>query len=530
MLVQSAISIPLNPMLQTLSAKKVPMFRTLVQARNTYASSLPSRVVASSRFPSVVDQLPTEVLLLIFSMLDFTDANVLQASTGRWPLTRVCRRWRAIVVDYPAFWSRITANFDSVTPKTRADLRALLSTHINRSKDHPLSVQIRWRNLDLDLSNVSEEMYEGLRVLLATSHRWTSAAFDLHILMLKEMTPFIFGEIPLLESLRLKVNMSGGSLTVARQIEMMALEIPTDAFEVAPKLRHFSVEGFLDPVEELRLPWDQLTYLSTTHANPLLNLDCLRLSNLNLMECSLYSSGEWDDDFSVDPSRLVVLPNLKKLILYGNAGMVLHFLYAPNLEMLHVGNIAGRASSDLMDAVQCFVLNHGGRSESPLQSNLRSGTEFLGLSSSIILDPRPILKLKNLSLECDPLDHRIAETLYLTRGVERLRLKLVVPDLGRNLFEDLMKWMEFREGVEREKYLLPKLEELTMVIRQRRSGLGYLRGVEGANANGDGGRFVEVAIKRMVDSRRRMSRRDNLVRLERLRLDVRDEASTGVGL
>ncbi|KIK64896.1 hypothetical protein GYMLUDRAFT_258835 [Collybiopsis luxurians FD-317 M1] len=323
---------------------------------------------------------------------------------------------------YAPFWSCITADFDLAAPKMRANLPVLLSTYINRSKNHPLSVQIRWRNLSLDLNNASQNISEDLRILLGTSHRWNPASFDVDLVLFNEITPLIVDKISLLEKLQLKFT-TLDTLPPGRQPNTSLILV--DAFTSAPRLSTSLICG------RSTLPFDG-HMITTEQAHASLNNSRQfrlqsRLSLLLIVQSCRMSSR-----------------SCRRLITR-DGSLVLASTEAGNVAC---GKFVARArgvSSDVLVAVQYFVLNHGGRTANRT-------------------DLQPILKLKALALECGPLDHRVA------RGVQRLGLKFMLPREASNIFKNLMNWLQFKEDVEPAKYLLPELEELSMGVCLQRSG------------------------------------------------------------
>lgn len=368
--------------------------------------------------PSTVQCIPTEILLMIFLFLDFSEANLFQTSGGPWLLTKVCSRWREIVLDYPLFWTHVNVDLSyrgyssGHGQGARADL--LLSTFVERSKNLPLNVQIRWRNVE----DASEDAYNGMTVLLSTCHRWKKAVLDLHSTLFYEISPTIMGRLSELEVLNLSLNLPDKYLRNRRSV--------IDAFQIAPKLRDVRIDGSSYATRNVRLPWSQITHLNVYHNHPNPNYHCLRLS-LNLVECDLGAHGHLLHSPN-GPYQAIELPHLKKLVVRGSATLVLWILTAPKLEVLHV--LSSQLAIPCIDAVRYFVQVC---SES----------------------------LKDLALESDPLDYRVAEVLYVTRGLVKLSLHLALPK-GSSLFEDLLKWLSYKR--EPKECLLPRLEVLTMDI------------------------------------------------------------------
>ncbi|KAJ4479019.1 hypothetical protein J3R30DRAFT_3733378 [Lentinula aciculospora] len=410
--------------------------------------------------PSLFDRLPTEMIVMVFSFLDISQANLLDVNDGPWVLTQVCRRWRDIVVHCPLFWTH--ANLDlscwhfTRTWPSSADL--LVSTFLERSKELPLNVQIHWS----DIEGAPNHILNAVEHILNTSYRWKIAILDLHFTVYYELSSMIRARLPQLEGLMLMFNLSP---------KTSRNTLPTiDAFQYAPKLRQVSIEGMPCATKNLQLPWDQLTHLNAYHDHPNPNYHCLRLSS-SLVECHIGSHG----DLLQSPKGIyppISLPCLKKLFVKGTGALVLTYMVALNIEVLHVTDTPPAACSEAcIEAVQYFIL---------------------GCSES----------LKDLTLHSNPLDYRVAEILYSTRELIKLSLHLALPK-GSSLFKDLLKWLSYRD-VPRLKSsnpsascssgLLPRLESLSMRIDPCSAGEEALDGMD------------VVALAKMLVSRWTMPR------------------------
>ncbi|KAF5393142.1 hypothetical protein D9757_001119 [Collybiopsis confluens] len=548
----------------------------LAGCRASPAPPLSSSVRTGS---SKINDIPTEILLLIFSQLDLAGTNVLDSSAGTWPLTKVSKRWRSIVINYPSFWSNLTVDFDAVhrspssvaerAPKrplgqgaaVDADVKSLLSTYIQRSQDLPLTVQIRWRNYDS--FTVSEELYDGIGTLMSTSRRWTSAALDLTLMLLYETSLVLYDQLPLLRRLKIKLDQSTLTRSSARRVGndyRILSTFPLDTFQIAPKLKRVELEGVLLPTRVLCLPWKQLTHL---YVHPSVNTPMLYdyLEHaVNVEECHMSWFGEWEEDrYAAMP--LLHLPQLTKLVLDENAGSVLEFLDAPCLEVLHIKE-GERAYSHASRAYRPdhFSPGHfdfplGSRWGFELIDNVRL---FLEQYSVYPLDsfryladkpPRTRLPLKELWIESVPFSRYIREVLFLAGNVEKLALKIGVSERRKLGFEDLMKWLKYRndqgreEGEPEDEYdhqnmdegydpaedigtrcFLPNLKDFSLLVV--RQGVSQLEGEDKERFG-----FVRDAARNVIESRMRGKRvvfpgpgsYKELAKLERVWVDVRDD-------
>ncbi|KAJ3859513.1 hypothetical protein EV359DRAFT_86319 [Lentinula novae-zelandiae] len=379
---------------------------------------------------SIFDRQPTEIIIMIFSFLDFSEANILEINEGPWALARVCRRWRGIVYDCSLFW--LHANLDlsswhfTRNWPSRADL--LVSTFLEKSRGLPLNVRIQWP----DIEGATNHILDAVEHILKTSLRWKSAVLDLHYAVYHKLSSVIDGRFPQLESLMLKCNLPP-------KISRNSLPL-IEAFQVAPKLRQVSIEGMPYATKNVKLPWNQLTHLNAYHEHPNPNYHCLRLSS-NLVECHIGAHCDLLQS-PRGPYSSVSLPHLKTLFVKGTGALVLPYVSAPNTEVLHVTDTPSAACSEAcIEALQYFIQ---------------------GCSES----------LKDLALHSDPLDYRLAEILYSVRRLVRLHLHLTLPR-GSSLFKDLMKWLSYRRVPESSSTtsltvdllgLLPVLKSLSMRI------------------------------------------------------------------
>ena len=113
--------------------------------------------------PTPIDRPPDELLSCIFSLaIPSRNGGYLDNFRARMGLAMVSRRWRDIVLNTPKFWT--TIDVDPTLPSP--------VTHLERSRDAPLDVIIRWSrpnhgdHIELFLQNLS--------CLIPSVHRWRS--------------------------------------------------------------------------------------------------------------------------------------------------------------------------------------------------------------------------------------------------------------------------------------------------------------------------------------------------------------------
>ncbi|KAF9019652.1 hypothetical protein BDZ89DRAFT_1072900 [Hymenopellis radicata] len=193
---------------------------------------------------SPIQRLPAELILHAFTMAleelgerGYAPTNPSPTDLP-WSLTKVCRLWRKLATDYPAYGHTWTFANDPVS---------LLRTALERSGRTPLHICYAdpnprfygWRGPRMysytDLVTAGDTLFT---LLIVNANRWRKAELRLsrpHISVLRSVR----GYLPMLRSITLDTSDIGddGHIT----------NIPLDAFELAPSLEVMKVDMNFNP-------------------------------------------------------------------------------------------------------------------------------------------------------------------------------------------------------------------------------------------------------------------------------------------
>ncbi|KAF8342463.1 hypothetical protein F5887DRAFT_1214838 [Amanita rubescens] len=199
------------------------------------------------------EELPYETLCEIFELLydEPIALHILQKTSQfgifPWAAGLVCKRWRAVFLSYPHFWTSFylrdgPSTFDD---KYVAEMNRRMAMYVERSKQLPLSVVVHIHHLPTR-NNASPQVQSTWRILLSLSHRWKI----IELMVGVPSESFVHdlgtckGKIPILESLT--VSTIRGST-----------RLPLDAFEIAPRLAEVEL-NHVDRINFEVLPLSQL--------------------------------------------------------------------------------------------------------------------------------------------------------------------------------------------------------------------------------------------------------------------------------
>ncbi|KAF9016405.1 hypothetical protein BDZ89DRAFT_1166258 [Hymenopellis radicata] len=206
---------------------------------------------------SPIQRLPAELILHAFTMAleelgerGYAPTNPSPTDLP-WSLTKVCRLWRKLAIDYPRLWTHMDVRIDlvygSMTPRFANDPVSLLRTALERSGRTPLHICYAdpnprfygWRgprtHSYTDLVTAGDTLFT---LLIVNANRWRKAELRLsrpHISVLRSVR----GYLPMLRSITLDTSDIGddGHIT----------NIPLDAFELAPSLEVMKVDMNFNP-------------------------------------------------------------------------------------------------------------------------------------------------------------------------------------------------------------------------------------------------------------------------------------------
>ncbi|KAK6975110.1 hypothetical protein R3P38DRAFT_560359 [Favolaschia claudopus] len=122
---------------------------------------------------SAIRRLPAEILCEIFVwVLRLT--RLLGGKSSQhppWKLGHICRRWRAVAVDYPSLWSTITVYFPTSTLKAQPASSQAIATQLSRTRETPFDVALDCDNADCI---TDPDVGKSITMICSHSHRWRS--------------------------------------------------------------------------------------------------------------------------------------------------------------------------------------------------------------------------------------------------------------------------------------------------------------------------------------------------------------------
>ncbi|KAK0488169.1 hypothetical protein EDD18DRAFT_1110534 [Armillaria luteobubalina] len=148
-----------------------------LQSRKGYLQS----ILINKSILSPIRRLPPEILLIIFKEEQVTVGasadryyEVTDASRGPWMLSRICRRWRALVISNPTLWSRpvIILNRSATSKATTPPLEVALARSGQSDLSFFLSQSFR------QLGDQAGLFREVLNLLVPHSSRWADVVFE----------------------------------------------------------------------------------------------------------------------------------------------------------------------------------------------------------------------------------------------------------------------------------------------------------------------------------------------------------------
>ncbi|KAK0207924.1 hypothetical protein DFS33DRAFT_1379467 [Desarmillaria ectypa] len=207
------------------------------------AENVPRTKGEKSKQPAFINEMPTEILLDIFSQaIPSTVINPFNTTTGPWVLSKVCKKWNSIITTYAPLWTNITIGTSPKAMEVQKPYRCLLDI-LKYSKEQPLSMC--FVEGEDSMPSVTHML---LRILMKHAPRWKTLDFTLSNPETPATLNAVSGRLESLESL----EFSGSPGIIAN---MPWSVTPYWVFADAPKLR--SAEVFLGGFT-LELPFAQL--------------------------------------------------------------------------------------------------------------------------------------------------------------------------------------------------------------------------------------------------------------------------------
>ncbi|KAL0574293.1 hypothetical protein V5O48_007651, partial [Marasmius crinis-equi] len=214
---------------------------------------------------------------------------------------RVCSQFRSMIRLMPELWSSISLDILPGMKNRRPPWMPLIPAFLNRSRDHPLSLQLIWYRSKLKEDRVLEPQL--LELVTSCSVRWR----DLRITVPREYLHRFF-ERPLLQL---------ETLTVGGEDDTPARICITHA----PRLRSVTFSSIYLRPQSWDIPWSQITELvsrsclNVSAAKGIL-VGCPRLKRCQLRIVPNGNPVVLNDVDARDPIQgMIVLPALKKFTM-----------------------------------------------------------------------------------------------------------------------------------------------------------------------------------------------------------------------
>ncbi|KAF7341128.1 GMC oxidoreductase [Mycena venus] len=257
---------------------------------------------------SPIRRLPPETLGEIFSLVVYATFHFGGISEVKHPVTRnapwlfthVCRHWSTVALANPALWSMIFLDLDCVRSQGSVLLTELC---VQRSGNVPLTLKLFGENGIGDDEYGAPELHPVLTSLLSSCERWQKVNLSMNTSLLNQITP-ARGRLSTLTTLLLTIDLSMGSSPRRSFWNILS---------VAPQLHSLRAlswgdSGFLSA--SFKLPWHQLTRLSTTFASNTEALSALRKLS-DIVECTF----AWRKSEVLLNSSTIHVPYLRSLVL-----------------------------------------------------------------------------------------------------------------------------------------------------------------------------------------------------------------------
>ncbi len=274
---------------------------------------------------------PDDVLLGIFAVVvDTTCASSVATDTDLWVCSRVCQRWRTLVLCAPSLWADVRLDFDDDVYLRYRLSRAerILTERLERSGNNLLDVYVRGTRADPDTNTV-------LSRLLTSATRWRSLTVD--------AGPEVY---------ELFENCPGGSLSELRTLsitdsvfmdgdideEDRYVGVVIEAFSFTPNLRRLFISPL--PLTSLSLSAKTLhngiEEFSVSLFDQAVDVSRLLPTMQALMSLDILCDAVWEGH-----SGMVCLPLVSRITLrdYNDTRRILDVwdrLYLPNITSLRL--------------------------------------------------------------------------------------------------------------------------------------------------------------------------------------------------
>ena len=311
----------------------VRLRRSLTELED-YRSRLYDNITRHQAVLSPIRKLPPEILTEIF-------LHAADGSSVVWPkqngevemaflLGRICSYWRTITHSLPLLWSNICLDIPSALESRPPDslkatsvaVHELVEICLSRSGEAPLSFSITADGPPALIVLI-------LQTFVKHSSRWRDVSINLtRLSSYHQILMPAKNKVPNLYRLHL-----GTSIKDTRAPDTL------DAFQVSPSLKELSISHLTRPFHILRVPWAQLTHLTS-------KMSTFREGEFNSMLRHATSlvvfSTEGERILEVTSSEPVLLLHLEKLAIVSKGSYItklFQFFTAPNLKELYLNAV-----------------------------------------------------------------------------------------------------------------------------------------------------------------------------------------------
>lgn len=245
---------------------------------------------------SCIRQFPREIIAeIILHALNHYNGDTwpipatFDTHNGPWKFSQVSTLWREVALSLTQIWSFMDLNRYSMNMRNPD---AIISIMHRRSVERPLTIRFE----KLDFKDVSLSV---AKIIMEQCDRWKYV----HCFLIPHgpLCDAVRGNVPALE--RLVLESPDGIRAVLGHLRPGS--IVTDVFEIAPRLRHITLEvpGTVNPV----IPWEQITHYEEAYVRYRPSGILPRLTSV--VECKLTATKA----FGPGKNTPVILPRMHTL-------------------------------------------------------------------------------------------------------------------------------------------------------------------------------------------------------------------------
>ncbi|KAK0234324.1 hypothetical protein IW262DRAFT_1425066 [Armillaria fumosa] len=198
---------------------------------------------------SPIRRIPEDIIREIFLTCWETEGEIKDSLNGKFApfvLSKICREWRSVALSTSRLWSTISLDFD-LYRNDSMECQYLLQMLLSRSTTRDITLSI-YSNREITKNHL-------IPILLMSAPRWTDVSITIPYLSLHAFSA-ARGYLHRLKHLH--VDFVHGIMRMRTPLSKPVF----DAFEYVPLLRSFFFTGAYNVVQQMNLPWPQLTEYS----------------------------------------------------------------------------------------------------------------------------------------------------------------------------------------------------------------------------------------------------------------------------